>query len=403
MKTIVTILKESEFYFDSAWKKFQKRMVKKGVIVTLKKKPSTYNHKGRELDAVQCEFNFREFAIHYKSYKYIGTLKKSSDTDKENLIFSVDKSQSLAKYFKKSFRCDHCNTNRFRLKVHIFRHKKNPKKELMVATSCGKEYFGEFAVSQIRTLTRAFEAFMQFIDTSKETYLSGTLKNRAAFNTKGYAKIAYGIVRRDGKFVSQQQTDYMGYGLGQTTHSTRESVDVLFENRLTVQGRKEKMAEINKLSKDFNYKDIVSYWEKKVKKDKSDFTMNVYGSFRQLQPKKGMICYGVYEYLKNVKNLFGNDKVKFNNKYLGEVGSKITKEATVIRISGCEGRSFSYYGPSSYDVVNLVTKDGYALTWFTSTNHGLKQWEKVTISGTVKKFNDYKGKKSTLIKNCKVD
>ena len=90
--------------------------------------------------------------------------------------------------------------------------------------------------------------------------------------------------------------------------------------------------------------------------------------------------------------------------WIGTKGEKIEREATVIRTMG-----------SSYNdnmLFTLRTDDGCDLAWWCSgklpsrTHEGeeiiLGAGDRVSIRGTVKDLNDYKGRKQTLLTRCKV-
>jgi hypothetical protein len=82
--------------------------------------------------------------------------------------------------------------------------------------------------------------------------------------------------------------------------------------------------------------------------------------------------------------------------YFGEVGKRYDVAGTVDRVHYIEGQ----YGVST--LVCFVDADGHRYKWFATGSKDFKVGETVVLKGTVKKHEEYKGAKETVLTRCKV-
>ena len=93
----------------------------------------------------------------------------------------------------------------------------------------------------------------------------------------------------------------------------------------------------------------------------------------------------------------GTEEEETTSEWIGEVGDKIKGlPVTLIGVYGFQGR----YGYSQ--VVKFKDKDGNALTWFTAVNIPIEVGSACKLSGTIKKHNQYKDEKTTILTRCKI-
>ena len=89
---------------------------------------------------------------------------------------------------------------------------------------------------------------------------------------------------------------------------------------------------------------------------------------------------------------------ELTNEFLGEIGDKLELPVTLKSIRFIDGN----YGVTS--LYSFVTDDGHLVKWF-STRAVLNDSDvdkSITITGTVKKHDEYNGTKSTILTRCKV-
>jgi hypothetical protein len=82
------------------------------------------------------------------------------------------------------------------------------------------------------------------------------------------------------------------------------------------------------------------------------------------------------------------------SEYVGEVKDRFEFEAEVLGVYGTEG----YYGHT--DIVKFKDEDGNLFTWFASDYTDLERGDRMTIKGTVKKHEEYRGMKQTILTRC---
>ena len=93
----------------------------------------------------------------------------------------------------------------------------------------------------------------------------------------------------------------------------------------------------------------------------------------------------------------GSEEEEVPSEWIGEVGDKIKElPVTLIGVYGFEGR----YGYSQ--VVKFKTEEGNLLTWFTAVNIPVSNGENCLLSGTIKKHDQYKDQKTTIVTRCKI-
>jgi len=83
------------------------------------------------------------------------------------------------------------------------------------------------------------------------------------------------------------------------------------------------------------------------------------------------------------------------SEYVGVVKERIEFEAEVIGVYGTEG----FYGHT--DIVKFKDMDGNLFTWFASDYTDLERGDHVSIKGTIKKHEEYRGIKQTMLTRCK--
>lgn len=85
-----------------------------------------------------------------------------------------------------------------------------------------------------------------------------------------------------------------------------------------------------------------------------------------------------------------------DSKYIGNVGDKLKLDATLT----AERLIESYYGTSH--LYEFVTTEGDVVKWFASRDQGIEVGAKVHLAGTVKKYDEFRGIKQTILTRCKV-
>jgi hypothetical protein len=344
--------------------------------------------------------------VKYKGYSHVATLKievieTEGKTETVNMVFPSKKyiGEDFSKYYQTTFRCDHCHTIRNRLTVHLFRNDKT-NEDLMIASSCARAYFGE----NIYKLLGLYELLTpQIIEADFNDIFEGRgYRGCSKFNTREYCKLAYGIMRRTNTYISKRKKEEMEY-CGQYIESTQNKVDFLFRFPKGIpedikEEIEEQLKEIKNIAKDFDITSIKNFWyDKYQEKDSDNFKRSCFLNLTLMKPKLGMLVYAVSAYMREVEGAFSSDIGTANSQHVGSVGVRLRDiKVTVGYVSLRENN----YGLST--ITKFLDEKGNIITWFASKKVDLTINQEVFLTGTVKKHDEFRGKKQTLLSRCKI-
>jgi hypothetical protein len=112
----------------------------------------------------------------------------------------------------------------------------------------------------------------------------------------------------------------------------------------------------------------------------------------------GYLAGAVSAYYKSLTKKVERETEKLLNEYRAEpTGTRIKSEVKVKFASTCEG----YYG-TSY-IYSFLDSEGRTLSTFSTRTLQLQTGDEVLLTGTIKKFQEYKGTKQTVLTRVKVD
>ena len=285
-------------------------------------------------------------------------------------------------YKNADFGCNHCNTRRRRNKVAIIRHIDSGETK-QVGYTCLSDFIGR-ELGAFGALIKGIDAIYLQVNyfgdceyTSRNYY----------YNVNQFLQIAYNCIVKYGYVKNNSVTEVT------TTERILEAYRA--ENNDYVNPAKVDTDLVNKI------KDAYGIW---TKNHVSDFTHNVCAILEQTCVKR---IYANYMYF--IPTFYVNKirwdarraraeqaKKELNNEYAGAVGDKITTDATVECVTGFDGQYGYMY------VYNFKDVHGHMLVWFTSKELEVNEGDKIRISGTIKKLNEYKGIKQTVLTRCKV-
>lgn len=293
-------------------------------------------------------------------------------------------------YKNANFDCHHCNTHRRHNKVAIIRHIDNGETK-QVGYTCLQDFIG--------MELGAFGALIKGLDeiVANENYYGGSSYNSGKcwyYHVGQYLQIAYNCIVNYG--YVKPNNDYYNVAI-----TTLERISIAYSNITNEYVAREKVDTdlIDKIKQAF-YDFAESH--------PSDFTHNVCTVLQQtcVDCKYTKLLYFVPTfYLNKVKWEAKKQKAEakkqafmatLNNEWAGNVGDKITTEATLTGNSSFDGQYGVMY------VYNFTDVQGRMLVWFTSKALYVDEGDTITIKGTVKKLSEYKGFKQTVLTRCKV-
>ena len=323
----------------------------------------------------------------YDGWRVLGCVQR-----KDGVLQCFFDSGSLIQEYKNTdFHCDHCHKSVYRSSVVILENEIT-KERKVVGTSCVKEFTrggldGNLIVS-IADLSEYIEnnlLFMQFDgknanDLDKEWFEGrGLLGNiNRGYSVKKVVSCASSLIREYG-FHSSQDMEKA------TWKFILETMD-RYNTYVTKEDEQEAEDAINWiLSLDEDEQNNSSYLFNLYQICKNEFcTERYFGFLASLIP-----AYRKTVVSKKVKTKSSN--------YVGNVGDKITSNVTITKRLCFD----SFYG-SCY-IILMKDSEGNTLKWKTSKplNALYREGIQITVTGTVKDHEDYRGEKQTSLIRCK--
>ena len=286
-------------------------------------------------------------------------------------------------YKNANFDCQHCNTHRRRNKVAIIRHIDSGETK-QVGYACLSDFIG--------CELGAFGALIKGIDA---IYLQANyfgdcdyMSHNYYYNVNQFLQIAYNCIIKYGYVKNNSVTEM----------TTTERISTAYS------GITNEYVDSEKVDTDLIDKIKQAFYDF-AKSHPSDFTHNVCTILEQTCVKHIYANYMYFVptfYINKVKwdarrARAEQAKKELNDEYAGAVGDKITTEATLTGYSTFDGQYGCMY------VYNFKDVHGHLLVWFTSKAlTAVNEGDTITIKGTIKKLNDYKGIKQTVLTRCKV-
>lgn len=114
-----------------------------------------------------------------------------------------------------------------------------------------------------------------------------------------------------------------------------------------------------------------------------------------------LTAWGTYTLLRDaaskVESIIEASRPASTSEWFGAIGKRFKEvPVTLVGIYGFQGQ----YGYSQ--VVKFQTETGDVLTWFTSVNIPVEVGENCFLTGTVKKWDEYRGERTTIITRAKI-
>lgn len=316
-------------------------------------------------------------------YLHVATIKKELELDMVQ-VFATDNTKNISKYNNVSyFRCDHCGYNRKRKTCHVFADSKG--NEIVVASTCSKEYFGIDVDNLLKKLLWVID-----IDGMVRKLGDGFrgLPHDKYWNWELYAKIVYGLIHKEKNFVSRKNATSERSSTADRAWSLMNYEDY------------DELTFVLKIANSFSINEIIDYWESRKKKNPNDnFVNNAFTALHMTNPQSGLIAYAVFEYIKEKEDVLNKKTFDISkSKHQGTIGQRETfKNLTVYDIIGFSGA----YGWTN--IIKFVDKDNNCFTWFNTGKNSVEKNKSYNVTGTVKKHDLYKGIATTILNRCSIE
>ena len=361
------------------WEKIQKKvksLSKYGCSVFLKD-ISTY--KGNEV--ITIDLNIPQ-ELEGGKWQFLGLKKICGD---DVLYFGNVPNE----YHNTSMYCEHCSSNRNRASVIIIKDlATNTIKQ--VGKTCIKKYLG----NGFRLLGSLLLTIDDILDDDSDEYYS------IACNYINLNKYLYCCMKsiKDRGYVKKYTVDDNGNDVPSTSHDALTLYDYVNDiDSVEV----EKAIQV--------YKEFVL-----AKDDSSDFTHNVLTllSNSYIERKYINMVAFVPTFLLNKyrfeaeKKARNENRAKLSNKYIGNVGDKVSAKVRLIHYRYYETH-FTYRGETNC-MYTFIDNEGSLIQWNTQKGIGydldiaIENKTQFTISGTVKACKEFRNRFYTVLTRCRI-
>lgn len=275
--------------------------------------------------------------------------------------------------------CDHCKTNRYRTKNYLVGNI-NTGEQVQVGSTCLKDFLGwegNFAFLSVSEVQDEIDGF-----------LSGGSWPRS-YSVLTVLAAAWAAIKVNG---FKPTSSYSG--------STKDTVFTILdppkasaaEIRATYGALVEQSAEQAIKVRDFVLSDEFT--------GGSEYVLNLKtacAADEVLSQHFGLLVSAPQALARHQERTLIRQKDKLTNEWLGAAGDKIKVEAKIKAIRWIE----SQFGSTT--LYTLATKDGHVVKWFASRDALGDQTsdDYLTITGTIKKLDEYQGTKATVLTRCK--
>jgi hypothetical protein len=371
--------------FEANCAKLSKKAVKMGCSEI---KPFIF---GYEMKTLEDGFEHKVYEVLFtvetpkiEGWTFVARLDHANETG--NIVRMVPNAGSIPEVYRNCApKCDHCNINRRRRDTFVLRSEAGEYKQ--VGSSCLQQFFGIDPLKMARMaelLGYAYEA-----GRGAEEYTGG-LNNHRWLNVEIFCKFAAESVRKHG-WVSGKAA-YEDPNL----HATRDDAMNAY---CDMQSRGKVFAE-----EDIAVADAALEWAQSLR-DKAtlnDYENNILviaeASYMELR-SIGLAASIVGVYLMN-KSREAERLARAAggiNAHLGTVGERLRDIKVNVISDFVKETDFGLM-----HIYKLKTAEGHMLTWFASKGV-LQEGDTVLLTGTVKKHDEYKGQKQTIMTRCKTE
>jgi len=321
-------------------------------------------------------------------WQFVATLEH---TENGNIIRNATSIELPVKYLTVKPICEHCNSNRQRKDTYIIRNIiTNELKQ--VGKSCLRDYTNGMNAEMVASYLSYFEYLTEL---NNHESLGGFTRHYIDINN--YLLNVAEAIRNYG-FISKQKA------YEQNKEPTTSKVNMLMYD--TSKYAKEERKKINYNPEREENKKLVTdalNWIK-TQETNGGYLHNLkmvclkdYAEFRDCGLLASLLP-AYYKALETEKQRLEREAKQANKKesqYIGNIGEKITIQATIKYITSYE----TQYGITR--IYKLTDNDGNVLVWKTSTTIEESETLK-TITATIKAHSEYNGEKQTEILRVKV-
>lgn len=338
-------------------------------------------------------------------WRFLGTIEHLNGDNILRMLCNDNEAKGFGveNYRRSKPVCHHCNTNRRRKDTYLVVNEDGEVKQ--VGKSCIKDYLGHDAAKSLGF----FLTCMGLGDYEMEDGFAG----KPWFDLAEFVAVTRAIIAEHG-WVSRNDA-YHGYG----QESTSSRVDRLLAQAMGGRRAAEARAYITKAVEEHGeFTKAAIEWSQAIADDcDSTYLLNLRAacSMDAIEPKHfGLAASLVRAYERELNRLAREAARKAQPAPAGhfgqpgdKIGRKLSKkdkangvtahpafDASVTFMTENEG----HYGLTT--IIKLQDDAGHMFTWFKSGSIDLDRGDRVTVIGTIKKHDTYKGEAQTVLSRC---
>lgn len=278
-------------------------------------------------------------------------------------------------------KCDHCGQDRNRKTSYVVRNEAGETKQ--VGTSCIKDFIG-------------WAGHISWLEGNNTSIAEGGFHVTPEYETLDILAVAHFIIKENGfkpsSFGPQSTRDHVATIISPNWRAAKEVEEARRVRTAMTDADRDAAQKVLDyiLSDDFNGSS--TYVE----------NLKVVAAQRFITGRHfGLIASAPSAYAR----FLGEQKkaeVKKDSEWIGQEGDKkVTTTGLVTKVVNCG--SYSYSGPDSYLYVWLTDNGEIVKTFSTSSTFAdVEEGDTITVTGTIKKHEEYKGEKVTVMTRSKV-
>jgi hypothetical protein len=320
-------------------------------------------------------------SVKINGYSFVASIEHDASGNMIRKAPAFYEKELDASYWKAAPNCEHCKIERYRKDTFLLEREAD-KKIIQVGRQCLRDFLGHDAEAGIAGFEYLRDAIDEFSEYEGDG-LGGREHVPSGYELKSYLTWVAMSIRIEG-----WTSGAMAYERG--INSTAGNVAGRLNDR---RGEfKDRPSD-----KDIEVADKSFEWLKGLKGE-SDYERNlkaIEASGMVSMKAQGFAASIVRGYLKTVEQAIENEK-KADSAWLGAAGDKIEANVTIVKPVALDGM----YGMTTLYIMRDDT--GNKIVWNSSSYHDGQTGNKFRIKGTIKKVDDYKGEKQTVLTRCKV-
>ena len=320
---------------------------------------------------------------------FLGRIDHTAKTENGKNILQHVPGQSIPETYRQSNPdCDHCGHKRRRNTTFIVKEKSGDIKQ--VGSTCVQDYFGGQDVTSILFSFELLDKVEKLGESSKVetsgTYFVDHKPYRVSI--KRYLEVVAAMIRVRG---------WIGRSEAFKNPSLDATADVAWNHDfyvLTNTGAEDIVTD-----KDKELADKALTWARDMAPN-NDFLRNLKTVTENDNISRKEIGFaasaiGAYERAERYKK---EKHFRTTSTHVGSIGDRITEKVKVAIVN----TKPSQYGDGTLHIYTLTDGCGNEYTWFTTFGK-LRKGEVINITGTVKKHDEFRGIKRTILTNCRIN